>query len=91
MYTPLPSTLFPASLKNFVHNSLQLFVNLSSRGTSLPLGWNFNRKCGQENIGHIGSLLLYTLEAAACYARLLLAPAEGFDQGFFCPSGRPFL
>ena len=24
----------------------------------------------------------------ACYAGLLLAPAEGFGQGFFCPSGK---
>ena len=28
------------------------------------------------------------LEGAARYAGLLLAPAEGFGQAFFCPSGQ---
>ena len=41
----LPSTPSP---QNFVHNSPELFVNLSSRGRSWPLGWNFNRKYNRQ-------------------------------------------
>ena len=31
---------------------------------------------------------IYILEDTARYAGLLLAPAEGFGRGFFCPSGK---
>ena len=33
------------------------------------------------------AFLLYILEDTARYAGLLLAPAESFGRGFFCPSG----
>ena len=33
-------------------------------------------------------LNLLKLEDTARYAGLLLAPAEGFGRGFFCPSGK---
>ena len=32
--------------------------------------------------------MVTTLEGTARYARLLLAPVEGFDRGFFVPSGK---
>ena len=35
-----------------------------------------------------GKLLLFDKEDTARYAGLLLAPAEGFVWGFFCPSGK---
>ena len=34
------------------------------------------------------TILLLLLEGTARYAGLLLAPAEGFGRGFFCPSGK---
>ena len=32
--------------------------------------------------------MVTTLEGTAHYARLLLAPVEGLDRGFFVPSGK---
>ena len=42
---------------------------------------------GREMCGH-QSLHYVTLEDTVRYAGLLLAPEEGFIQGFFCPSAK---